>query len=142
MDFNCMSKSFYVVTYRHTLVDVTNGKSRRDIIVKSSLTRFASLKATKRTKNMEFGGCAYHNCSRHNSVSFLACVVYDTLRESGPWLHGTILHGSHCCSHARRTGLLHEDVVYTVRQYQLAIQSRKHFTYFPCKYVKLNFSAE
>ena len=50
------------------------------------LSRFAPLKATKKTKNMEFGACTYHNFSRHNSVSFLTCVVYDTLRESGPWV--------------------------------------------------------
>ena len=56
------------------------------------------------------------------------------------WLHDTILRGPHCCSHAKRTDLLHEDVVYTVPQYQPAVQSRKHFTYFPCKYVKSHFA--
>ena len=57
------------------------------------------------------------------------------------WLHDTILHGPHCYSHARRTGLLHEDVVYTVRQVASACRTvSEHFTYFPCKYVKLHFS--
>ena len=57
------------------------------------------------------------------------------------WLHDTILRGPHCCSHARRTGLLHEDLVYTVRQVASACRTvPEHFTYFPCKYVKLDFS--
>ena len=49
--------------------------------------------------------------------------------------------GPHCCSHARRTGLLQEDVVYTVRQVVSACRTiSEHFTYFPCKYVKSHFS--
>ena len=57
------------------------------------------------------------------------------------WFYGTTLHGHHCCSHARRTGLLHEDVVYTVWQVVSACRRiSEHFTYFPCKYVKSHFS--
>ena len=57
------------------------------------------------------------------------------------WLHGTILCGPHCCSHARRIGLLHEDVVYTVRHVVSACGTiSEHFTYFPCKYAKSHFS--
>ena len=48
------------------------------------LTRFAPLKTTKKTKNIQLCACAYHNFSRLSSVSFFTYVVYDTLRESGP----------------------------------------------------------
>ena len=48
------------------------------------LTRFAPLKTTKKTKNIQLCACAYHNFSLHSSVSFFTYVVYDTLRESDP----------------------------------------------------------
>ena len=76
-----------------------------------SLSRFAPLKATKKTKNMEFGACAYHNFSRHNSVSFLACVVYDTFRESGSWsgrVYSSYVPMFHTKVHLKTSSLVRE----------------------------------
>ena len=69
------------------------------------------------------------------------CLGFSRASSLLVWLHDTIFRGPHCYSHARRTGLLHEDVVYTVRQIASACRTvSEHFTYFPCKYLKLHFS--
>ena len=62
---------------------MTNGKSRRDIIVKSSLTWFALLKATKKPKTCSFAHAHTTISADTTTVLFLACVMHDTLRESG-----------------------------------------------------------
>ena len=57
------------------------------------------------------------------------------------WLHGIILRGPHCCSHAKRTGLLHEDVACIhITAVSACRTVSELFTYFPCKYVKSHFS--